>query len=115
MPKLMGNYAKLVQDIHMHVHMLDFIHAGFHAGSQMGTPAELEGGRSLAVRASHFSSASMNSSWVPSMLSRISSIMSMRLVMGLRRGTSTSVHCQPSSMINSFGGVPPSDKVFSPS
>ncbi len=35
--------------------------------------------------------------------------------MGLRRGKSTSVHCQPSSMISSFGGVPPSDRVFKPS
>ena len=49
------------------------------------------------------------------MLSRISSIISMRLVMGLRRGTSTSVHCQPSSMISSLGGVPPSDRAFKPS
>ena len=39
----------------------------------------------------------------------------MRLVKGLRRGTSTSVHCQPSSIIRSFGGVPPSERVLSPS
>ena len=49
------------------------------------------------------------------MLSRISLMTMMRLVRGLRSGTSTSVHCQPSSMISSLGGVPPSDKVFNPS